>query len=109
MKSFLAHVELWLSGVALLIIVIVPFLIVPSGHDIWKATAITAIGINVSHKKTADVCVHAKPMSSVTMAAATPAHNGMMSDLSSDRPTMNAAAGAQISNGGNIAAASQPS
>ncbi len=49
MKSFLAHVELWLSGVALLIVFIVPSWIVPPGHDIWKATAITAIGVGTLH------------------------------------------------------------
>ena len=49
MKIFFDHIELWLSGAALLIVVIVPSLIVPPGDDIWKATAITAISVGTLH------------------------------------------------------------
>ena len=49
MRSFLANIELWLSGVALLIILIVPAMFYSGQHDVWKITAITAIGVGTLH------------------------------------------------------------
>ncbi len=49
MKSaFFDHIELWLSGLGLLVIWAVPFVVAPEAET-WRVVAITAIGVGVLH------------------------------------------------------------
>ena len=48
-SSFVDHIELWLSGVGLLIIFGVSLFIGPSDRAFWRLIALIAIGIGVVH------------------------------------------------------------
>lgn len=47
--SFVKHIELWLSGVGLLLIFGVAFLMGSSGVAFWRLIAIIAVGIGIVH------------------------------------------------------------
>jgi hypothetical protein len=49
MRSFLDNIELWLSGLGLLVIWVVPMLLRPVFADAWQTTAVTAIIVGVLH------------------------------------------------------------
>ena len=48
-RGFINHIELWLSGVALLLIFGIPVVAGPSGLDFWRLTAIIAIAVGTIH------------------------------------------------------------
>jgi uncharacterized membrane protein SirB2 len=48
-SSFVNHIELWLSGVGLLLIFGVAFFMGSSGAAFWRLIAIIAVGIGVVH------------------------------------------------------------
>lgn len=48
-SSFVKHIELWLSGVGLLLIFGVAFFMGSSGVAFWRLIAIIAVGIGVVH------------------------------------------------------------
>ncbi len=49
MSLFLRHIELWLSGLGLIIIYAVPTLLSPALHEPWKTAAITATVVGALH------------------------------------------------------------
>ena len=48
-RGFVNHIELWLSGVALVLIFGIPAVAGPSGVDFWRLTAIIAIAVGTIH------------------------------------------------------------
>lgn len=48
-RGFVNHIELWLSGVALVLIFGIPAVVGPSGIDFWRLTAIIAIAVGTVH------------------------------------------------------------
>ena len=48
-RGFVDHIELWLSGVALVFIFGIPAVAGPSGLDFWRLTAIIAIAVGTIH------------------------------------------------------------
>jgi len=48
-RSFINHIELWLSGVALLLIFGIPAVVGPEGVQFWRLTAIIAIAVGTLH------------------------------------------------------------
>jgi len=48
-RGFVNHIELWLSGVALVLIFGLPALAGPSGTDFWRLTALIAIAVGTIH------------------------------------------------------------
>lgn len=48
-SSFLRHIELWLSGVGLVVIFGVAMIVGPTGLDFWRLIAIIAVAIGVLH------------------------------------------------------------
>lgn len=48
-RGFVNHIELWLSGVALLLIFGIPAVAGPSGIAFWRLTAIIAIAVGTIH------------------------------------------------------------
>ena len=48
-RSFINHIELWLSGVALLLIFGIPAVVGPEGVQFWRLTAIIAIAVGTIH------------------------------------------------------------
>lgn len=48
-RSFLDHIELWLSGAALVLIFGIPELVGPSGPAFWRITAIIAVVVGSFH------------------------------------------------------------
>ena len=48
-RGFINHIELWLSGVALVLIFGIPVVAGPSGLDFWRLTAIIAIAVGTIH------------------------------------------------------------
>ncbi len=49
MRLIIKHIELWLSGLGLLLILLVPMLLAPGSERSWELTAITAICVGVLH------------------------------------------------------------
>ena len=49
MRIFLDNMELWLSGLGLIVIWAVPAMLRPVATDIWQTTAVTAILVGVVH------------------------------------------------------------
>jgi len=48
-RRFINHIELWLSGVALVLIFGIPGVVGPSGVEFWRLTAIIAIAVGTLH------------------------------------------------------------
>jgi len=48
-RGFVDHIELWLSGVALVLIFGIPGIVGPSGIDFWRLTAIIAVAVGTIH------------------------------------------------------------
>lgn len=48
-RGFINHIELWLSGVALVLIFGIPGIVGPSGVAFWRLTAIIAIAVGTIH------------------------------------------------------------
>lgn len=48
-RGFINHIELWLSGVALILIFGIPEIVGPSGLDFWRFTALIAIAVGTIH------------------------------------------------------------
>jgi len=48
-RAFVDHIELWLSGVALVLIFGIPAVAGPPGLDFWRLTAIIAIAVGTIH------------------------------------------------------------
>lgn len=48
-QNFLDHIELWLSGAALILIFGIPELLGPSGPEFWRITAIIAVVVGSLH------------------------------------------------------------
>lgn len=48
-NAFIDHIELWLSGAGLVVIVGVPYVIAPAPGGFWRVAAITAIGVGLLH------------------------------------------------------------
>lgn len=48
-RGFINHIELWLSGVALVLIFGIPAAVGPNGTEFWRLTAIIAIAVGTIH------------------------------------------------------------
>jgi hypothetical protein len=48
-NAFVDHIELWLSGAGLVVILGVPYLVAPAPGTFWQVAAITAIGVGLLH------------------------------------------------------------
>ena len=48
-KHFLRNIELWLSAAGLLVVWVAYLIVSPSGGDVWKVAAITALVVSVLH------------------------------------------------------------
>ena len=48
-NAFIDHIELWLSGAGLVVILGVPRLVAPAPGTFWRVAAITAIGVGLLH------------------------------------------------------------
>ena len=48
-RGFINHIELWLSGVALVLIFGIPAAVGPSGVAFWRLTAVIAIAVGTIH------------------------------------------------------------
>ena len=48
-NAFIDHIELWLSGAGLMVILGVPYVVAPTPGSFWRVAAITAIGVGLLH------------------------------------------------------------
>lgn len=48
-RSFIRHIELWLSAAGLVVILAVPGLLAEEGSAFWRIAALTAMGVGVLH------------------------------------------------------------